>query len=254
MITSFDEALVVASPTPISIEVGRFTIPNPGDTLGEFYDGDCTDHRDVHARSQVESRPISGRPDFANLHDGPADPVIPAELASGSPGSPFRPPSQYSYRPASQYAGCRSGCRPESQCSHHASSEHSYCPSPSLNGAESAARGYFHEHPNLSPSPPAPSVAGSVASRVYRASRPTARLRKTSPMNNAPLLSLTTESVHRVHDGVGGSLGSSLVSPPPKSQLRPMIGISRYQKHKMVTLENVVKKYVCPPVTTQFMR
>ena len=44
------------------------------------------------------------------------------------------------------------------------------------------------------------------------------------------------------------------LSPLPKGKLRPMVGVDRYEKHKMVTVEKVVKKHVCPPVTTQFLR
>jgi len=41
---------------------------------------------------------------------------------------------------------------------------------------------------------------------------------------------------------------------PLKGILRPMIGIDRYEKHKAVTIEDVLKTHICTPVTTQFVR
>ena len=65
------------------------------------------------------------------------------------------------------------------------------------------------------------------------------------PLHQAPV------SVHRERNSA--SFGPSQ-SPPPKGKLRPMTGINRYEKHRMVTVEDVVTKHVCPPVTTQFLR
>lgn len=50
------------------------------------------------------------------------------------------------------------------------------------------------------------------------------------------------------------TIGFDQLPPPPIGRLRPMIGIDRYEKHSMVTVENVVKTHVCPPVTTHFTR
>ena len=247
---------VIASPTPVSIEVRQPTILNPEDTLDEFYEGGSTENRDIDGYSLAEARLISRSPNFATHHDGP-DPTIPKELTSNSPTTPSRPPSQYSYRPASQCAGYRSVCRPEPQYSHHMSSKHSYCSSPNLSGAESAARGYLSERPSQGPPSPAlsaraPSVTDFVTSLAYRASRPVTSVRRPPPELPRPEFQ-TTGFVHRDHNGSAASFDPSL-SPPPKGKLRPTIGIDRYEKHKMVTVENVVKRRVCPPVTTQFLR
>ena len=222
---------VIASPSAISIEVRQPAILNPEDALGESYEDGSTDNGDVDDYFQAKNSPIPGSPGFTN---------------------------------------------------------HSCHPPPNLNGAESAARGYLHERPPpRSPSPAlsarTPSVVSSVASRVYRASRPTTRVRMPSPMANVPRHgersftpisvhqsvhgtcpgvfvpefprpdSRTTGSVHHDRSSVAVSSGSSL-PPPPKGRLRPMVGINRYEKHKMVAVENVVKNHVCPPVTTQFLR
>ena len=43
-------------------------------------------------------------------------------------------------------------------------------------------------------------------------------------------------------------------APSPKGILRPTVGIDRYEKHKMVIVEEGAKSYACPPVTTEFLR
>jgi hypothetical protein len=287
---------VIASPSPISIQVRQPTILNHGDNLEESNEND-TDRLDVDGYFLGGSRPISRTPGFTGYSDEP-DPihvVLPLnqeDSTSSSPVIPSRPnsrlSSRYSLRPASQYRGCHPGYWPESQYSHRPPSERSYHSPPSLNGAESAARGYLSERPSPRPSSPAlsaraPSFAGSVASRVYRASRPTTRVRRPSPMTNVPRReyrsptpvsvrrgahetypdvpiqgpplpeSRTIGAVHCDRSSVAVTFGPSL-SPPPKGKLRPMIGIDRYEKHNMVTVENVVKTHVCAPVTTQFLR
>jgi hypothetical protein len=145
-----------------------------------------------------------------------------------------------------------------------------------LNGAEVAARGYAH--PSSRCSSPAPSIVASVTSQVYHASRPASRVRRPSPMRNTshrrarsstpasarqsvhdapPELpqpdSQTSESIHRGRPSTAVSFGPILPAPS-KDRLRPMIGIDRYEKHKMVVVEDVINPHVFPPVTAQFMR
>lgn len=238
-IAGFDDTPIISSPSSISIKVRQPTVLDPEDTLAESHKGDNTDHQDVDRYFQMESRSISGSLNFASHHNEP-DPT-------------------YSYRP-----------------------------SPNLNGAESAARGYLPENPSPRPSSPALSartlsVTGSVAPRVYRASRPTTRVRRPSPMISVPRRgdrsttptsvrqgmhgthpdvsvpkfpqpeSHTVESIYRDPNDMDADFGPPL-SSPPKGKLRPIIGIGRYEKHKVVTIENVVKSNVCTPVTTQFLR
>ena len=263
------ESPVIASPSPVSIQIRGPTILNPADILEES-NGNNTDHLDAEGWGRG---PISGSPDFSGYHKEPDHiridlPSHREGSTSSSPVTPSRPnsthSSRYSYRPTSQYSGFRPGDLPWSQYSHHPPSEHSYRSPPSLNGAESAARGYLAERPSPRPSSPArsarpPSIAGSVSSRVYRVSRPITRVRRPSPMANAPLHGDRSptpasflQSVHETRSDVSGP-----EPPQPESRataLRPMIGIDRYEKHKMVTVEIIDKNNVCSPVTTQFPR
>ena len=280
---------VIPSPSPISIEVRQPTILNPEDILEESRESN-TERLDADGYFLGGSRQISGSPDFTGYHDEP-DPIRvvlpsdPGDSTSTSPVTPSRPnsrpSSRYSYRPPSQYAAFGPGYRPESQYSHPPPSEYSYHSPSNLNGAESAARGYLPERPSPRPSSPAlsvrtPSVAGSVTSRVYRASRPITRVRRPSPMTNAPRRSPTPasvrQSVHETHtDGPvpelpqpeshttgsvhreRNSVAGPSLSPPLNGKLRPAVGINRYEKQQAVIIEEVDKNLVCPPVTTQFL-
>jgi hypothetical protein len=268
---------VIASPSPISIQVRQPTALNSPEESNEN-NADCLD---------ADGFFLGGsRPGFTGYHDEP-DSIH--DSTSTSPVTPSRPDSRlssgYSVRPASQYRGYN---WPESQYSHRQPSERSYRPPPSLNGAESAARGFLPERQSPRPSSPvlsvrAPSFTGSVASRVYRANRPTTRVRRPSPLANAPRRerrsptpasarhsvheihpdvhvpeppqseSQTTGTVSRDRNSVAVSFAPSL-APPPEGTLRPAIGIDRYEKQKQVVIEEMDKKPGCLPVTTEFAR
>ena len=279
----------IASPSePISIEVRQPTILNPEDILEESHESN-SDRLGGAGYFLGRRRSNSRSPDFTHYHDEPSPiRVVPhlnrEESISSSPVTPSRPDSilssRYSSHTASQYGGSRPGYWSES---HRLPSGHPYHSSPSLNGAESAARGYLHERPSPRPSSPAQSVAGSVTSRVYRGSRITTRVRRPSPMahtprrgDRPPTPASVRPSVHETHPDVpvpelpqpeprtAGSLhrdrNSVAVSPdpstapPPEGVLRPAIGIDRYEKKKMVVIEDVIKHHVCLPVTTKFVR
>ena len=286
---------VIASPSPISIRVRQPTILSSEDILEES-GRDNLDRLHADGYFLEGSRPVFRSPGFVSYHDDPdpidvVPPIDREDSPSTSPVIPSRPDSRlsgYSLRPTSQYGGYRAGYWPESQHSHRAPSERSYRSPPSLNGAESAARGYLTDRPSLRPPSPtlsarAPSFTASVASRVYRASRPTTRIRRPSPMPNAPRRGdrsctpvSVRRSVHEIHPDIpapelpqpesqtAGSVSCDhnsmavsfgpLPAPPPEGKLRPMIAIDRYEKHKMVTVEDAVKNHVCPPVTTRFLR
>lgn len=284
-----EDSPVIASPSPVSIQVRQPTILPPEDILEESQEGNA-DNLDVDGYFRGGSRSITRSPDFAGYHDEPSPihvvlPLNREESTSTSPVTPSRPNSISSYRPASQYSGFRSEWSPYS---HRPPSEHSYRSPSNLNGAESAARGYLPERPSPRPSSPAPSVrapsvAGSVTSRVYRASRLKTRVRMPSPMANAPHRgdrpsspasvrpsvpethpdvpvpelpqpeSQTTGSAHRGRNSVTVSFGP-LPALPPMGKLRPAIGIDRYQKQKQVIIEDVDRDHVCLPVTTEFSR
>ena len=279
----------IASPLPISIQVRQATILNPEDSIYGTQENHSTDHLGVDGYFLEESGSISRSANSAG-HLGEPESihvVLPPnreDFTSNSPVIPSRPPSQYSYPPPSQYGG---GYRPSSQYSHRPPSEYSYLPPRNLNGAEAAARGYLHAPPPPRPSSPAPSVrppsiAGSVTSQVYRASRPATRVRRPSPMRNtsrhrarSPTLASVRQSVHEappqlpelpqpgsrtsgsIHrDRPSTTAGSGAVLPVPESKggLRPMVGIKRYDKHKAVVVDRVPHPRVAPPVTTQFVR
>ena len=273
------DAPIIASPTPISIRVRQPTILSPEDSVDEPLENGVAGHRTIDGYFLEEGRQTSGPPNSAD-HDDECDSMRPGGFASNSSVIPSRPPSQCSYRPVSKCAGYRTG----SHHSHRPSSDHPNNYPTNLSGAEAAARGYLTIPSLPRPSSPAlsvrpPSIAGSVASYVYRASRPSSRVRRPSPMGNAPRRrdrSLTPAPVHQSVDDIvpdireprpesragyihrerhnlAISFGPSPPSPQ-KGKLRPMIGIDRYEKHKNIIVESVVNNHVCPPVTTQFVR
>ena len=191
-----------------------------------------------------------------------------------SPTLHHEPESIHSGRSASQY----SGYRPQSQYSVRSQSR--YSNHSHLNGAELAARGYLNTPLLPGCSSPAPSVCpgsvmGSVASHVYRASRPKTQVPRRSPMRNTsehqPRSSTPASPCQSVHD-------APPELPQPKSRtslqlhrdypnttvrfcptlptqskggLHPMIAIDRYAR-KLV-IEDKVHSHVYPPVTTEFV-
>lgn len=279
---------VISSPTPISIQVRKATILDHEDPLYETQENPSTEHLGVDGYHLAGSGSISRAHDSADHHDEhehtyPTLPQGREDLTSYSPVIPSRPisrpPSQFSHR-QSQYAGYH----PSSQYSHRPPSEHSYRSAPHLNGAEVAARGYLREPPSPRPSSPAlsvrpPSIAGSVTSQVYRAPRPTTRVRRPSPIRDASrhrgrssTPASARQSVHEVppevpalpqtesrtsvstHHGPHSTTISFGPPPNPKGRLRPMIGIDRYEKHKEVVIDDDLKTHIFSPVTTQFVR
>ena len=280
---------IIASPTPISIEVRQPTILITEDTPDESYENGAG-HLHVDGSFLGGSRQFSRSSDLRGYHDEP-DPTHVVlspnrEEFTSNPHATLsrtisRASSRNSYHPPSQYAGYG----PWSQYSHHQPSEDSFR-SP-LNGAEAAARGFLPRA--LSPRPSSllsvrpPSVASSAVSHVYRASRPAGRVRRPSPMTNAPRRrsrsrtptlarqnlhevppnahvpespeteSQTTGSIHRDRSGVVVGFGP-LPAPEPEGSLRPMLQIDRYEKHGKVIVEDAVSEHVFPPVTAQFPR
>ena len=282
---------IIASPAPISIAVRQPTILNPEDIIDESYENGSAGHLGIDNYFLEESGPLSRSHDSANYHREPEHihgvlPPNPEEFTSNSPIS--RPSSWHSYRPGSHYAGYHQGNRPLSQYSYGPRSERSFHPHSSANGAEAAARGYLPAALSTRPPSPSlsvrpPSIAGSVASHVYRASRPSGRVRRPSPMSNAPRRrdksqtpSSVRQSVHEPTPDVPvielphpesqttGSIrhgrNSAAVSfgplPAPQSWgvLRPMLQIDRYERHGKVVVGEEPGRYVCPPLTTQFLR
>ena len=276
---------VIASPTPISIQVRQPTILNSEDSPDEYHENN-TGHLDVDGSFLGGSKPFSRLPDFPGYQDEP-DPihtVLPPnreELTSNPPVASSRPiPGPSSYRPPSHNAGYR----PWSQYSHHQSEDYSFRSPLHPTGAEAAARGYIPRTP--SPRPPSlaqsarpPSIAGSVVSHVYHASKRAGRVRRPSPMSNAPRLRNRSRTPASVRQGVHeappdvhvpeppqpestGSVhrdrNSAVVGfgplPQPEGRLRPMIEIDRYGKHEKVTVEDKINEVICPPVTTHFPR
>ena len=269
---------IITSPTPISIQVRKPTILNSEDpdALYETQENYSNDHLGVDGYHLEGSGTISRSHNSAGHHDENEyiSITVPQEdFTSNSPVMPSlpisRPPSQYSYRQP-HHAGYHPQ-RPASVYSYRSASH--------LNGAEAAARGYLHAPPSPRPSSPAhslrPSIAGSVTSQVYRASRPTTRVRVPSPMRNVSRprgRSSARQSVHEVppevpplpqsgsrtpvssHPGPHSTAVSFGPVPNPLGKLRPMTGIDRYDKHKLVVVKDVINKHVFPPITTQFVR
>jgi len=271
----------IASPAPISIQVRQATVLSPGGTIYETNDDPNRGFLDVDSSFLEGSGPISRSPDSPTFHHEPesihiASPTDQEDYDSHRPVMPSRPISQYSARSGSQY----SVYRPQSQYSIHPPSQHSN--HSHLSGAEAAARGFLNAPPHPRRSSPAPSIrpgsiANSVSSRVYRASRPTTRVARPSPMRNTskrrprsstpasprqkvhdPPLELpqvefrTSGSLHRHHDHTSTTV--SLCPALPDGELRPMIGINRYEKQKEVVIEDKIHSHICPPVTTEFVR
>ena len=254
----------IASPTPISIQIRRPHIISPGDAVRESNEG--RGHLSVDNYFLEGSGAISRSPESPAFHHEP-EPIHPPLYQEDhiSPIIPSRPISQYSGR-------SRSICRPQSQYSIRPPSQYSY--RSHLNGAEAAARGYLNGPPRSSPTPSIRpgSIANSVSSRVYRASRPTTRVRRPSSMRNTSrrrVRSLTPTSTRKsVHNAppklprpesgsIRGDRPSTVVSfnlTQPKDRLRPMMGIDRYEKYKAVVIDDRIHSHVCPPVTTEFVR
>ena len=261
----------IASPKPISIQVRQATILSPGDAVHEPHDGPSRGFLDVNGYFLEGSSPISRSPDSPTL------PPHQEDYDSHPPVTPSRPISQYSGRSTSQH----SIYFPQSQFSTRPQSRHSYYSH--LSGAEAAARGYVHAPPPPLPGRSSPvqsirqgSIAGSVASRVYHAPRPTTRVVRPSPMRNTsnrrPRSSTPASHRQSVHDPpperprpesrTSGSLQlhrdrpstTPSFCPPPDDGLRPMIGIDRYEKQKQVIIQDKINSHVCLPVTTEFVR
>ena len=251
----------VASPTPIPINVRGATILDHEDPPDETQENYSTDHLGVDnyflEGSGIISRSHSP-PGHREKHEHAPLILSPGQgdLTSNSPAIPSQPAS----RPPSQHAGYR----PPSQYSYRPPSESSYRSAPPLSGTESAARGYVHgaprpSSPTLSAHPP--SVAGSVTSQAYRASRPPTRVPRPSLRNTSRRRagSSTPASARQsIHEGPPEvpPLSQTGFGPAPNQRgiLRPMIGIDRYEKHKKVVIDDDIKVHVCPPVTTEFKR
>ena len=273
------------TPTTFSFEVRQPTMLTSENSPGESHEN-STGHLYADGYFLGGSRPISRSPGY---HDEPEPidefPLQNQEFTSNSPVTPSqsisRSSSRNSHNPTWQYPEFHTGNRPRSR---HQPSEHSFCSRSNLDGAEAAARGYLPRArpPSLLSVRP-PSVASSVASHVYRASRPAGRVRRPSPMSNAPRRrdrsqtptsarqsvhgappdvhiteppqseSRTTASARRGRTSVAVSFGP-LPAPKPEGNLHPMLEIARYEKHEKVVVSNTVNKHVCPPATTQFPR
>ena len=287
LVTGGDTPLVNESPA-IQIAVRRPTID---DTRQEYHENNSTDRSDVDNYMLSESRPVSRSPDSVRHHDepDPIEDVLSQNQEDSTLNSPAtispsnsRPPSR-SHRPASLHAEHRLGYRPGSQYSHRSPSESARHPLPYLNGAEVAASGSLVPPP---PGPPfstqstrTPSVASSVSSRVYSASRPFTPLRTPYPITDAPrrrnrsstpastrqrvreappeapelrqAVHHTTGSIHRDSESATASLPSSATLPEGK--LRPMIAVARYEKHRKVKIGDASENHVLFPVTTEFV-
>ena len=266
---------MIASPTPIPIQVHRPTILNSEDPHDRPQEDYSTDRLGVDGSYLEESGTIS------RLHNPPCHhdddvythPTPPQDGEDSTPNSPLlssRPHSWHhpAYRPQSQYS------RPPSAYSFRSPSH--------LDGAEVAARGYLHAPPSPKPTSLAhsrpPSISNST-SYVYRAPTPTPRVQRPSPMRNMsqrmdrpPTLVSTHQSVHEVppdvpplpqsqsrisvsvHTDTHSTVVSLEPAQNPEGSLRPMIGIDRYGKHNEVTVDKQVYTYILPPVTTEFVR
>ena len=276
----------IASPIPVSIQIRQPTILNPDETVNEVQENPSGGYLGVDGYFLAGSGPISRSLESPTYHHEPESidvgpPLHQEDHDNNSPVIPSRPTSQYFSRPALQYPGYR----PPSEISQRPPSQYSARSAQNLNGAEVAARGYLNGPPSSRCSSPAlsvrpPSFTGSVASHVYRASRPATRVPRRSPMRNRsqrrtrpPTPASAHHSVHnappelpRPESRTSGSLQlhrdrpSTTVSfgPAPQAQsketLRPMAGIDRYGKQMKVVIEGETYPHVCPPVTTEFLR
>ena len=240
------------SPIPISIQIRHPTIPT--DAVHETHENHNHELLGVGGYFLADSGPILRAPDFPTYHDEPESihVVLPPHGEDHAPSDVVitnlpasRPLSQYSHRPDLRYSAPRPpGC--------------------------SSPTSFVSIRP--------PSVAGSTTSRVYRASRPTTRVPRPSPMrggsrrwarSSTPVSARqsmphvpsdllrsepqATESIRHGHPSTAVSFGPAL-PVPQKDRLRPMIGIDRYEKQKAVVIEDEVHRHVSPPVTTRFGR
>ena len=270
----------IASPAPTSIQfqIRRPTVLDPEDTVNEAYENPSGEHLGVDGYFLQGSRPILRSLESPTYHHEPesihvAPPLHQEGHGSHPPVIPSRPISQYSARSASQI----SVYRPQSEYSIHPPSVHSN--RSHLNGAEVAARGYLHAPPPQGRSSPTHSIAGSVSSRVYRASRPKTRVQRPTPMRNTskrrdrsstpastrqsvhapppmPTRPASRASGHRDRPSTTVSFAPASSDPPssdpPIDSLRPMVGVNRYEKK--VVIEDIIHSHVSPPVTTEFVR
>ena len=209
----------IASPTLISTQVRQPTIQTPPDTVHETREYHYNERLGVDGYFLEESRPISRSPNPAS-HQHEPEPIyiIP---------SPHR--------------------------EDHASNSVilSRPPSPSyMNNPEAAARGYLNAPPSSTCSTPRPTIEA-------RRSTTPASVRQ-SAHNAPPVLlqpeSQTSVSTHGDRHSVAVSFGPALPTPEAGDRLRPMIGIDRYEKQKMVVIENVINPHIFLPVTTKFVR
>jgi hypothetical protein len=264
---------VITSSGPISAQV-QPTISSDGDPLSHATPEDQgTEHQGVDGYFLEEGRQVSRSPDSVGHRDEyeSTHTILPPnreDLISNSPVTPSlptsRPPSQHSYRQShhaeyplpSQYPQ-----RPPSVYSYRSASH--------LNGAEAAACEYLDAPPSPRPSPAhsvrPPSIAGSATSQVDRAQGST----RSPPTRNAsptpasahqsaheapPELpqpeSRTPVSIHNDPHSTAVNFGPGF----PRGRLHPMVGVNRYERHKMVVVDRVLHSYVSPPVTTQFVR
>ena len=277
-----DTPLVIDESPTIPIAVRG---PTTDDTRQEYNGNDSADHSDVDNYMLLESKPLSRSPDSVRLHDEP-EPIEdvlsqnPEDSTSNSPAtvspSNSRPPSR-SHRPASPHTEHRLGYLPGPQYSHRPPSESAHHPLPYLNGAEAAASGSLLVPPTQSTRPP--SIASSVSSRVYSASKPFTPLRTPYPITDAPRRknrsSTPASARRRVHEApleapelhqavhhTSGSIHRDSHSATtsfrpsttlPEGPLRPMIAIARYEKHRKVKIEEASGNHVLLPITTEFV-
>lgn len=233
------DAPIIAAPRPISIQARQPTTSSNEDSLSYATPDDHnTRHRGVDGCFLEEGRQVSRSPDSAGHHDKSESThaVLPPnreDLTSDSPVVPSRPtaypPSRYSYRSP-----------------------------PHLDSAEVAVRGYLHAPPSPRPSSPGlsvhpPSITGSVTSQTDRTPRLVTRVR-------TPFLELPEppQSEPRMSVSILPDPHSTTVNFGPasnlKGRLRLMAAINRYENHKKIVVQNDIGRYICPPVTTQFVR
>ena len=222
---------IITSPTPISIRV-RKPVLNHEDPLYETQENYSNEDLGVDGHHLEESGTISRSHNSADHHDENeyTNIIVPQSQEYFASNSPVTPSPS---RPAS---------RQPSVYSRRSSTAHSIR---------------------------SPSIAGSVTSQVYRASRPTTRVRvpPLAVSRRRGGSSTPTSARQNVHGAPqSGSQDpvsthsdphSTTVSfgPIPNTQgrLRPMIGIDRYEKHKLVVVEDEVNTHIFSPVTTEFV-
>jgi len=268
--------------SPIPIQIRKPTDPNFEGPLPETQENYTNEHLGVDGYHLEGTGTISRSHNSAghrdeNEYNNIIVPQSRDDLTSNSPvihSLPVsRPPSQNSYRQPHH-----AGYPPPSQYPQRPASAYSHRSASYLNGAEATVRGYPHAPSSPRPSPAhslrPSSIAGSVTSQVYHASRPTTRVPLPSPMRNVSRRrgrSSTRQSMHEgppeasplpksgsrtpvsTHPGPHSAAVSLGPVQNPLGRLRPMIGIDRYKKHKPA-VEDKVNLYEVPPVTTKFVR